>query len=172
MVTIQPYQSLNHLASQIGHLMQHYRMFQNLLGLRATEVNIIKRDGKEIEEDDLSLTHKIYLKLSREDSDIFDKQNIFLDTPIENFLKDGDEFVFKLASFDKWVTALIHFDLEDNPEFVLSAKVEMRIAGYYQNSHFFQIITKLIINIWNENIEDMVGKTDYYTIQNIRFRNK
>lgn len=172
MVTIQPYESLNHLANQIGQLLQNYQMFQNLLGLRATEIKVIKRDGKQIDDDDSLTIKRLKLKFSKKDSDIFDEQDIFLNTSIDNYLKDGDEFTFKLDSFDKWVTAIISFNLEDNPDFVLSAKIEMRVAGYFQNSYLFQIITKLIINIWNENIDDIIGDKDYYTIQTIKFKNK
>jgi len=96
----------------------------------------------------------------------------FMNMPIGKILHDGDEFVFKCSSFDRWVTVSIIFHLEDIPDFTFSVKNEMRIAGYFQNSYFYLILTKLIINIWNENIRDLVGKEDYYTITNLKFKNK
>lgn len=42
MITIPPQESLHHLSSYIGQSMQIYRMFENLLGLRASEIKIVK----------------------------------------------------------------------------------------------------------------------------------
>jgi hypothetical protein len=94
------------------------------------------------------------------------------DEPINEMLQDGDEFVFKLVSFDKWINISIHFVLDGDPNFVLNSKTEMRVAGYFQNSHFFQLITKLIINIWNENIEDLLERKDFYVVKDISFMYK
>lgn len=169
MLTIQPHESLNHLSSQVGQLMQHYQMYTNLLGLRATELKVITRDGKALDQENGGI--KLKLDFAINNDDISEDEDRFLSQPISKYLKDGDEFLFKLTSFDQWISIVIHFTLADS-DISFSAKAEMRVAGYFQNSHFFALITKLIINIWNENIEDIANKEDYYVLKNINFRNK
>lgn len=175
MVTMQPHESLNHLSSHIGQLMQHYRMFQNLLGLRATELKVVARNGHPINEEDSFLSIRKLIRLnfrrkSSEESSSSDEEKY--NEPVEKMLMDGDEFVFKVTSFDKWVTIIIHFSLEDDPDFTFTAKIEMRVAGYFQNSHLFQLLTKLVINIWNDNIEDLRQVKDFYTLRYLTFHNK
>ena len=112
------------------------------------------------------------MKFGRKGAKITDEDEKIMNLPIDRLLQDGDEFIFKLTSSDKWVNVVIHFHLENNPEFTFSAKSEMRISGYFQNSHFFLIINKLIINIWNENARNLLGIEEYYTITKLKFRNK
>lgn len=42
MITIQPHETLNNLSNHIGQLMQKYKMFENLLGLRASEIKVVQ----------------------------------------------------------------------------------------------------------------------------------
>ena len=46
MLTVQPHESIIHLSNYIGQSMQKYRMFQNLLALRATEINVVYQRKK------------------------------------------------------------------------------------------------------------------------------
>ncbi|CAI2387426.1 unnamed protein product [Moneuplotes crassus] len=165
MITISPYESFYHLTNLIGQQLQHYPMFQNLLGLKATELKVIKRNGEPCNDG-------VSVKFGRKGSKINEEDQKFRSLPIEKVLQDGDEFVFKITSSDKWINCLIQFKLEDDPDFTFSAKSEMRISGFFQNSHFFLIITKLIMKIWNENAKELLGKEDYYTITDINFRNR
>ena len=48
MLTVQPHESIIHLSNYIGQSMQKYRMFQNLLALRATEINVVYQRKKKI----------------------------------------------------------------------------------------------------------------------------
>ena len=99
MLTIQPHDSLNHLSSQMGQHMQKYRIFENLLGLRAVEVKKVDGEGSKI--------HPILLRLN----DGPNRKNLDMKKISENtvstYFMDGDEFVFKLTSFDKWVKVRI-----------------------------------------------------------------
>jgi len=174
MVTVQPHETLNHLSSRIGQLMQNYRMFRNLLGLRATELKVVARNGHPIRDDDDSYSIRKLIRLNFTHPDIEAQQNESdhneVDEPVEKVLQDGDEFVFKLISFDKWIKIELHFELEEEDlSITFHAKTEMRVAGYFQNSHFFQLLTKLAINIWNENIEEVTLQNDFYVIKDITF---
>jgi hypothetical protein len=51
MITIQPHETLNHLSNHIGQLMQKYRMFENLLGLRASEIKVVQCSHKGNDDD-------------------------------------------------------------------------------------------------------------------------
>lgn len=112
------------------------------------------------------------MKFGRKGNRINEDDNKFRNLPIERVLQDGDEFVFKITSSDKWINCILHFNLEDNQEFTFTAKSEMRVSGFFQNKHFLLLVTKLIMNIWNENSEKLVGKSDYYTITDIKFKNR
>ena len=46
MITIQPNQTLKHLSNQIGQQMQKHKAFENLLGLRAWELKVVKWTDK------------------------------------------------------------------------------------------------------------------------------
>lgn len=48
----------------------------------------------------------------------------------------------------------------------------MRVVGYFPNSHFFNLIQKLVIDEWNDYIEANRGKKDYYILKDISFRNR
>lgn len=176
MVTVQTQETLSHLSSQIGQLMQKYRMFHNLLGLRATELKVITRDGHPLNHDDSVLSIRRLIRLNfggkKREGLVEDSDEEKVDESVGKMLKDGDEFVFKLISFDKWITIYIHFELEGEPEATFNVKTEMRTAGYYQNSHLFQLVTKLAINIWNESIEEITLKRDYYVLKEIEFWNR
>lgn len=48
----------------------------------------------------------------------------------------------------------------------------MRVAGSYQNSYFFHILSKLVINIWNDNISDILDDETFFIIKSISFKTK
>ena len=48
----------------------------------------------------------------------------------------------------------------------------MRVAGYFSNSHFFNIIQKFAIDEWNSKIDSMRGQKDLYILKDIRFINR
>ena len=131
MITVQPYETFKHLAGYIGHLMQKYRTFQNLLGLRATELKVVSRPKN---------APIIHIQLSKANEE--EVESAINDDTIGNVLKDGDEFIFKVSSFDKWITIQINFELVNHKEEHFSTKIEMRVAGYFQNSHLFNLIQK------------------------------
>jgi len=172
MVTVNPNESLKHLSNYIGHLMQKYSIFQNLLGLKAIDFKIVKTQS----------SPKIY-KIDEEMGEIaLDKQTLFIkqspleedqyDKPISSQLRDGDEFVFSISSFDKWIKIIAVYELDGEPKLTFSTKLEMRVGNYYPNSHFFNLIQKLVINVWNEHITQIRDKKDYYILKDISFWNK
>ena len=60
------------------------------------------------------------------------------DVPIYTKFRDGDEFMFSMKSFDKWIKIITVYELiDDDTNIVFSTKVEMRVVGYYPNSYFF-----------------------------------
>jgi hypothetical protein len=94
------------------------------------------------------------------------------DELVGNVLHDGDEFVFKLTSFDRWIQVTINFHLKGHSNIRFSSRREMRVVGYFPNSHFFNLIQKLVIDEWNDYIEANRGKKDYYILKDISFRNR
>lgn len=94
------------------------------------------------------------------------------DQLIGNVLHDGDEFVFKLTSFDRWIQVTINFYLKSHSNIRFSSRREMRVVGYFPNSHFLNLIQKLVIDEWNDYIEASRCKRDYYILKDISFRNR
>jgi hypothetical protein len=90
---------------------------------------------------------------------------------VGDILRDGDEFVFKLTSFDKWIQMIINFKLKNHSHLKFTTKCEMRVCGYFPNSHFFNIIERKAIDDWNANIFAERGKKDYYVMKDISFIN-
>mmetsp|Transcript_12830 Transcript_12830/g.14671 ORF Transcript_12830/g.14671 Transcript_12830/m.14671 type:complete len:213 (-) Transcript_12830:619-1257(-) len=175
MITCQSNESTHHFSNYIGELMHKYRIFQNLLALRATEIKVINRGGKQLGYNESLATYKKLMKFSSSKGGSFDGNGSDSGNQVEtigDFLQDGDEFIFRLVSFDKWITIKMQFELDGYPDVSFSAKTEMRVAGYYQNIYFFNLIQKLAITIWNKNIESFMKNEEYYAIKEIKFRNK
>jgi len=175
MITVPQSETLKHLSSQIGQLMQKYRIFENLLGLRASEIKVLNCQEKnktgDLENNMSSrLFPYVFKKNKSSNENGVDASEI--EEIIGDYLHDGDEFVFKLESFDKWIKVFIRFQLKSFPEIKFSAKLEMRVVGYFPNSHFFSIIQKLVIEVWNEAIESKRGKKDLYVLKSINFMNR
>ena len=106
MLTIQQNESLNHLSSQVGQLMQKYRIFEGLLGLRAIEVKKVDDGGSKI--------NPIILKQNWPmNKNKIDLEKISDDT-VTPYFTDGDEFVFKLTSFDKWIKVIKFSSIFEN----------------------------------------------------------
>lgn len=91
---------------------------------------------------------------------------------VGNLLHDGDEFVFKLTSFDKWVKVIINYSLKNHNHIKFTTKCEMRIVGYFPNSHFFNIIQKHVIDEWNRKIFEKRGVQDYYVLKEMSYINR
>ena len=105
-------------------------------------------------------------KFTISEEDLEENKNLEM---IGDVLQDGDEFLFKIVSFDKWITINLNFELDEYPDVRFCAKTEMRVAGCYPNSYFFNLIQKLAINIWNVNIQSLRPTGEFYVISNIKF---
>ena len=91
------------------------------------------------------------------------------DVPIYTKFRDGDEFIFSMKSFDKWIKINAVYELiDEDTNIVFSTKVEMRVVGYYPNSHFFNLIQKFVITVWNEHIAKN-SEGEYYILKHIQF---
>lgn len=161
MLTIQPHDSLAHMSNQIGQLMQKYRIFQNLLGLRACEIKKMA---------DLESNQQVLkLKIDRQQSmtnDVNVKEQL-----VGDILNDGDEFVFKLTSFDRWIKWIVNFQLKGFNGIKFTKALEMRVVGYFPNSHFFNLLQKYIINFWNQEIKKY-RQGGLYILKDISFINR
>jgi len=156
--------------------MQKYRMFENLLGLRALEINKVK--STEVNPDDSSSDIELgkppgSYRFNRHKSiPVENEETEKSKETISSVLRDGDEFVFKLASFDKWIQVIINLELKGSSPIKFNTRCEMRVVGYFPNSHFFNIIQRKAIDYWNENIHEKRNKNDYYVLKDISFINR
>ena len=71
---------------------------------------------------------------------------------------DGDEFVFKLQSHDKWIKIIIRFQLKGFKDIKFTAQLEIKVGKDLHNSMLFNIIQKLVIEVWNQAIDTKRGK--------------
>lgn len=149
----------------------------NLLGLRASEIKVIscqktskkQKQNTDSDSDDKMRSTPHFIKLYRNKSI---QEGEYSDKAVGDYLHDGDEFVFKLTSFDKWIKVITHFKLKSYPSIKFSVSLEMRVVGYFQNSHFFNLVQKMAIDIWNEIIEDKRGVKDLYVLHKLSFKNR
>lgn len=172
MITIQPHESLKYLSRYIGQTLQKYTMFQSLLSLKAVDFTVIKNSEKSSKLEKNDIEHGPNQNeglVSGPGQDNIPKDEY--DRPIYTKFRDGDEFVFSCTSFDKWIKIIIVYQLLDDPSNYFSSKVEMRVVGYYPNSHFFNLIQKFAINVWNEQMGKS-SKKKYYILKDISFMNR
>mmetsp|Transcript_22013 Transcript_22013/g.19568 ORF Transcript_22013/g.19568 Transcript_22013/m.19568 type:complete len:115 (-) Transcript_22013:1225-1569(-) len=104
MLTIQVNESLNHFSTQAGQLMQKYRMFEGLLGLRTIEIKKVDDGGNKI--------HPIIVKKNNKENKLKVDLEKITEQSVNTYFRDGDEFVFKLTSFDKWIKVIINYKLK------------------------------------------------------------
>lgn len=102
----------------------------------------------------------------------FKTDNEEIEELIGDAFHDGDEFVFKLQSHDKWIKVVIRFQLKGYRDIKFTAQLDIKVGKDLPNAQLFNIIQKLTIEVWNQAIETKRGKKDLYVLKNIRFYNK
>lgn len=119
---------------------------------------------------DLENNHPtLKLKIDRQQSMTNDASG--KESTVGDILKDGDEFVFKLTSFDRWIKCIINYQLKGFNGIKFTKSCEMRVVGYFPNNHFFNLLQKYIIDFWNIEIKKY-RQGGLYILKDISFINR